>query len=472
MNLAQLVVLPGQDADAAARAQELGCALHCHRRDRVDAALRAAPADRVRHWRDLLSGLGDIQGVNLQDAWYLFAYNPGPIVSDLSLDERPCQRWSMLVDVYTAWLELVADRQIPGVDDRSAAIGAACLARTRWKLLSAPDRPGVDDLPAYEGRLRVHSRVQQARQAREQWLTVLAEIDDYPVLATLDMEAEAADLATVDLGSNAAPPCSAVPDSGDAVPRSAIAGYVVTRLLLPRFDWRTSRTLVLATEGSRSTVHWWCAATVLTAAVVAFGVAIDDRYAWSYHGYTVAAVLALLGYAVIAAGAAISPALGWLWLLRQPAGSAVGLLALGALPADWWWKADPALLGQAVVLLAVVGVGYLLAEASNHGARGWYLLRRTGGITLAGFLHAFLIALIGLRTVVPAFTGAPQGTDLRLSCWWTAAGCTADGLTPWQIVLAATAWSFVVGVFLQILWDDQPITAPLAHVRWVRGTSL
>ncbi|MEU4827766.1 hypothetical protein AB0H37_38390 [Actinomadura sp. NPDC023710] len=471
MNLAELVALPDQDTSATCLVRALAKALCRHRRQVIDAALAADSAERVHRWRDLLTDLENLPGADLQQAWRLFADNPGAIVSHFALNEQSHQRWSMLVELYTAWLELAADRQVPGVDDRSTAIGAARLARTRWKLLSAPDRPTVTGLPPDIERRRIPSRAQQARQAREQWLTVLAGIDDYPALAVLDMETEAADLATVDVGSNAAPPCTAVPDSGDAVPRSAISGYVVTRLLLPRFSWRASRALVRATEGRRSTVHWWSAAAILTAAVAAFGIAVADCHGWSYHGYTAAAVLATLGYAVIAAGVAAGPPLGWPWLLRQPAGSAVGLLALGALPADWWWKADPALLGQAIALLVALGVGYLLTEVANHGVRGRSLLLRTGGIAIAGFLHAFLVSLIGLRTIVPAFTSAPQNTDLRLSCWWTSAGCSRDGLAPWQIVLAATAWSFVVGVFLQILWDDQPITAPLAHVRWRRGTT-
>ena len=34
------------------------------------------------------------------------------------------------------------------------------------------------------------------------------------------------------------------------------------------------------------------------------------------------------------------------------------------------------------------------------------------------------------------------------------------------ILLAATFWCLAAGVFSQILWDDQPITAPLSHRRW------
>jgi hypothetical protein len=184
----------------------------------------------------------------------------------------------------------------------------------------------------------------------------------------------------------------------------------------------------------------------------------------------VAAVAALACYVIIGVGAAFEPALGWLWLLRQPAGSAVGMFALTAMPADWWSRPDKDLLLLAVGVLAAIGVGYLLVEASNHGVRSRRaLLRRTGGVTLTGFLHAFLISVIGLRFLVPAFAAPAEGTGTRMSCWWISSGCGDTALSPWLLVLAATAWSFVAGVLLQIIWDDQPITAPLAHVSWRHG---
>ena len=35
--------------------------------------------------------------------------------------------------------------------------------------------------------------------------------------------------------------------------------------------------------------------------------------------------------------------------------------------------------------------------------------------------------------------------------------------------IAALGCGLAAGVFSQILWDDRPITAPLAHLRWRRG---
>jgi hypothetical protein len=35
-----------------------------------------------------------------------------------------------------------------------------------------------------------------------------------------------------------------------------------------------------------------------------------------------------------------------------------------------------------------------------------------------------------------------------------------------MLLVLAAAWCLAVGVFSQILWDDRPITAPLAHLSW------
>jgi hypothetical protein len=42
-------------------------------------------------------------------------------------------------------------------------------------------------------------------------------------------------------------------------------------------------------------------------------------------------------------------------------------------------------------------------------------------------------------------------------------------LPGWLVLTVATTWSFAAGVVTQILWDDQPLTAPLAHLTWRTG---
>jgi hypothetical protein len=83
-----------------------------------------------------------------------------------------------------------------------------------------------------------------------------------------------------------------------------------------------------------------------------------------------------------------------------------------------------------------------------------------------GYLHALMVSIVGLRFLLPAFAPHAATVPIRISCWMQASGCGSAALPAWLIVLAATSWSFAASVFLQIIWDDQPVTAPLAHVSW------
>lgn len=67
-------------------------------------------------------------------------------------------------------------------------------------------------------------------------------------------------------------------------------------------------------------------------------------------------------------------------------------------------------------------------------------------------MHAVLVSAIGLAVVAPEFTGFRPGYRLT-------------GL----VLILAVTWCLAVGVFSQILWDDRPITAPLAHMSWRRS---
>jgi hypothetical protein len=72
-----------------------------------------------------------------------------------------------------------------------------------------------------------------------------------------------------------------------------------------------------------------------------------------------------------------------------------------------------------------------------------------------------MVSLIGLVAVAPAFA-SPAG---RLGGIWRQPGYGRAGL----LLALAAAWCLAVGVFSQILWEDRPITAALAHLSWRRG---
>jgi hypothetical protein len=96
----------------------------------------------------------------------------------------------------------------------------------------------------------------------------------------------------------------------------------------------------------------------------------------------------------------------------------------------------------------------------SHGVAGRSLWRAVA-VAAIGAAHALMVSLIGMVVVAPAFV-----TDGgKLAMIWHHPGYGHAG----TVLLLATAWCLAVGVFSQILWDDRPITAPLAHLSWRSG---
>lgn len=172
--------------------------------------------------------------------------------------------------------------------------------------------------------------------------------------------------------------------------------------------------------------------------------------------FTAAAVTAAGAYATLT-GLVVVLGRNWAtrWLLRMPASSTIGMLALITLHPDWWTTTTNT--ATAAAVLATAAIGYLVVEARNHGVAAADSIRRALGIAAAGAVHAFLVTAVGFILVAPAFT--EQGSELATN-WntWT----VGQGLAR---LVPATAWCLAAGVFSQILWDDQPITAALAHLR-------
>jgi hypothetical protein len=171
-----------------------------------------------------------------------------------------------------------------------------------------------------------------------------------------------------------------------------------------------------------------------------------------------AAVAAGVCYLLICAGVLRFPARwGAMWLLRMPAASAVGIIALVSLLPGAWIHTP--LKGRlAVAALAGASFGYLLIEVRNHGAARGSAVLRALLVAVIGAVHALMVSLIGLVAVAPAFVANGAGLD-RV---WTRPTYGHAGM----VLALAAAWCLAVGVFSQILWDDRPITAPLAHLSW------
>lgn len=311
-----------------------------------------------------------------------------------------------------------------------------------------------------------HVLAGQCREARRAWLACLDAYQSHPLLARSAPGEIEDELAAVVFrhprprraaGAGSGPLALSDRPLSEVAPLSAEDAVIVSdateRHLLPRFQLGAVAALAAYSPAVRGRI----ARLGLAAAVVAAAVT-TVVYAALLHVH-LAAWLAVIPYLLIAAGVvAFGSAWAAPWLLRMPAASTIGVFALVSLLPGGWLAAPPGGWAASVVL-GGAAVGYLLVEARNHGVSAPQALLRSAGVALVGAVHALLVSLLGLVLVAPAFVGNGR----RLAELWSHPGGFGQG----GLLLAlATAWCLAVGVFSQILWDDRPITAPLAHLQW------
>jgi hypothetical protein len=234
---------------------------------------------------------------------------------------------------------------------------------------------------------------------------------------------------------------------------SAVIDEVTDRHLLPRFDLRSVAALAIYDDlprrrRARLILGAGAAAAGLAAAVCTGLLPVHQ-----------ALVLSAACYALIIAGV-ICFGTRWAapWLLRLPAAAAVGVALVSFLPGGWLRTPHDGWL--AVLALAAAACGYLVIEARNHGVAG-RALPRSLAVAGIGAVHALMVSVIGLVAIAPVLVGRGGA----LAALWHRPGYGHAGM----VLLLATAWCLAVGVFSQILWDDRPITAPLAHLSWRSG---
>lgn len=312
----------------------------------------------------------------------------------------------------------------------------------------------------------LHELVARAQHARSTWLGLLDTYQSHPLLAGMAPEDLEREVRLVLFTDDTSTPLVLSAESylaGGAQPRPhdiAVTMEAVERHLLPRM-------MVTQVVGLASRIRYGRPASALAvaAALIAIAATVAGWQEWHPTGprpawYVIAAVAATTAYVVIAGG---SWWLGQLWaaqwLLRLPAAAAVGLFVLVTLNPAWIYQGqNPA---PVLLLLPAAAMGYLLVEAGNHGVSRRAAIGRAALVTAGGAVHALLISLIGLVLVAPVFV--EDGS--KLSEMWR-----AEHSWPAQrTLLLAGAWCLAVGVFSQILWDDRPITAPLAHLSWRDG---
>lgn len=240
---------------------------------------------------------------------------------------------------------------------------------------------------------------------------------------------------------------------------------------LPRFRLWTSARASLSLTMCPKTARSWAAITAFLALGTAFlTFSSFDLLPGSPDGYAMWAVPATVTAGVL--GVAVFGRLwAMAWMLRVPAAAAIGLLMLATMNPAWW---HAAFAGTSVskdvpsswagphplcvaLFLAAAAFAYLLVNVRNAGVGGWAAMRRATAVWLVSAVHALLVALFGLAWVVPLFS---EDGDVFVDVW---SGHPEAALIA---LLQASAWCLVAGVFSQILWDDRPLTAPLAHAHW------
>ena len=272
----------------------------------------------------------------------------------------------------------------------------------------APDRVpgGSRALGRTFGESSWHLLVARCQEARRAWRGYLEVYQSHPLLSQAkpaELEGELAALAFSHGHSWGlrAPLGLSVRSLAEYAPLTAedkaVLADVTDQHLLPRFDLPGVARLALYDD---SPWRRWARVLLADAVVLAAAAAVICTALLLVHAATIAAAAC---YLLIFLGVLfITPGWGAMWLLRMPAASAVGIIALisllpgrllGAPPEGW----------VAVAALAVVSFGYLLVEVRNHGVARGTALWRALLVALGGAAHALMVSLIGLVVVAPAF---------------------------------------------------------------------
>jgi hypothetical protein len=299
--------------------------------------------------------------------------------------------------------------------------------------------------------------VGRCRDARREWQECLDTFQSQPLLRQAKPEELERELRTLLFADGHAEPLvlsvRPLPERASLTPEDAtVIGDSVERHLLPRFAMATVARLALY-DDSRPR-QWARRLFALAIILTGFGAAGCAAGLLVHPAVWLAAAC----YALICVGVVVFPgSWGATLLLRMPAASAVGIFALIAFMPGGWLQNPPGGWAAAAVLTAV-SFGYLLVEARNHGVARRSAAPRAVFVVVVGAVHALMVSLIGLVVVAPALVANGD----RMSEIWSKPGYGHAGV----VLALAAAWCLTVGVFLQILWDERPITAPLAHLSW------
>jgi hypothetical protein len=221
---------------------------------------------------------------------------------------------------------------------------------------------------------------------------------------------------------------------------------LTTLVLLPRYMLKEVSWLCRPTgKGQRRAVA--CAPWLPLLGALLFAACLPSLS--TAAAYRVGAIPALVSYLVVLWTAAIHPLALLGMCLRLPATTVLGLIGMLSFATGWqgwdhdpiWWLVPPSLLAATF--------GYLLLEVGGNGdTETGRRLRRSTHVLALGFSHATGVVLVAVASAGSFITG-------------TLADVRAD-----QALLnlaTITSASMALGVFLQVLWEDAPVTSPLSQ---------
>jgi hypothetical protein len=373
--------------------------------------------------------------------------------------------------------------------DSEAAAALPLRDRARVILLTCPFRAPVEQAAqsAPDTRSRsllagfarsafgtVAELVRLAREARSTWARALLAYQDYTELANLDIETEARLLvwenachagarvlsirtsAIIDGRSDPLPP--------QDEPSVAFAVWFGREFFSRRFMLRDLLHIPsLSTRWDRALKHTVVGLGVVVLCAVASAAVLT---AWPDHLPTWRDIAwphwAALGagaaaYLIIITGTVASESFAYPFALRFGAGVVIGSALALALPPEWAHSLSRLDRILTVSLgLTLASYGYLVVEARLHGLAGWRtVLARSLAVLFTGLAHAAFLATVAVCVLAPVFIENWDTLDLGTREFSVA-------------ILLIGSLAVAAGVFLQILWDDRPVTYPLSAMRFSR----
>lgn len=417
-------------------------------------------------------------------------YHPLLFSSLLSpADQDPNRTWAAATQLSVALTEIVGRWT---ATDAEARLLEPLAARTCFYLLAAPwryfDRPPGELARRFAGGTLNSAPgwlAHYARQARQGWAQRLRTLGDHPLLFSwpadqIELEIErlvlhwplAAGLRTtltsatgVDLTHGGRPHRLVLHPTANPSPvEEEFHLRQVSDLLLPRFLVDQAATVLDEVTAER--VASQLSERVRQSIRITPQTLVTSGPLATVSAAATAVVLAGLGASWLAVGlllvipAGVWSALIWLAgraagfraLLRLPAGVLLGLVPFLGVGVEKWAGTSTS---WPVVLFALpAALAYLWYEATSHGSPPKAALVRAVGVGTVGLAYALLVTGTVLAFVGPAFVDHSR-YPLELT--------SSSSLQP---LLVAGSGALTLGVFLQVLWDREPITAPLARLEY------